>query len=128
MRIRPASIVILSLLLPACAGTPTPQTTPPPDPTDALKELGEVYKYRASLKQPPPARLDDLSEHQAVLANAWPLVEGGDVVVVWKAGYSPASTDVLAYEKAAAAAGGKVLLRNGAVKQLTADEFRAAKK
>jgi hypothetical protein len=66
--------------------------------------------------------------NEPALPNAWPLIQDGAIVVVWKAGYSPSSTAVLAYEKNAPAGGGKVLLRNGTVKEMTAGEFKAAKR
>jgi hypothetical protein len=91
-------------------------------------ELGEVYRYRAAEKMPAPARVEDLSEHDAALENALPAIKEGAIVVVWRVGYASNSATVLAYEKDAPAAGGKVLLRNGTVKDLTAAEFKAAKR
>ena len=119
MRLSP---LLLALLVTACGG-PTVVTPPPPDLTDGLKELAEVYKYRADMKQPAPGRLEDLTEHQAALGNAWRLIQDGAIVVVWKSGYSSNSGEVLAYEKQVPTSGGKVLLRNGSVKQIGADEF-----
>ncbi len=121
-------ILVLALALPACSSTATPPAPPPPDATEALKELGEVYKYRAAQQTAPPTKLADLDEQQASLNNAWPLIESGAVVVVWRVGYSSSSSDVLAYEKDAATSGGTVLLRNGTTRTMTAAEFQAAKR
>jgi len=58
----------------------------------------------------------------------------GDVVVVWGAkmageGSSGSGTgEVIAYEKKVPTEGGFVLLTSGTVKQMTADEFKAAPK
>ncbi len=128
MRPRRTWLLVLTLVLPACTSSFTPPQAPPPDASEALKELGEVYKYRASQQLSVPTKLEDLAEQQAVLGNAWPLVESGGIVVVWRAGYSPSSTDVLAYEKDAPTNGGNVLLRNGNVKNVTAAEFKVAKR
>jgi hypothetical protein len=87
-----------------------------------------VYKYRTAQRLPPPSRVEDLIDHEPALANSWQPLQDGRIVVVWKVGYSPGSNDLLAYEKDTPTAGGKVLLRNATVKQMTADEFRAAKK
>jgi len=128
MILRALPVLLLAIFLPACSSTPQPQPAPPADITEGLKELGEWYKYRAAEKLPPPARAEDLAESEAVLGNAWRLIQDGAVVVVWRVGHSPGSTDVLAYEKDAPNSGGKVLLRNGTVKDMSATEFRAAKR
>ena len=125
---RCALLLAVALVAPGCSGTPSAGTPPPPDVSEGLKELAEVYKYRAAQKLPPPAKADDLLEHDAALGNARPAIQDGAIVVVWRAGYSPGSTDVLVYEKDAPAGGGKVLLRNGTIKEMTAAEFRAARK
>jgi hypothetical protein len=117
----------VAALTSGCGG----QASPPPPVTDVvagLKELGDIYKYRAGEKLPPPARVEDLAEHDAALENALPAIRQGDIVVVWRVGYAAGSTDVLAYVKDAPTAGGKVLLRNGTVKELAAAHFKAAKK
>jgi hypothetical protein len=121
-------LLLLLPFVPACASKASVEAPPPADAGEGLRELGEVYKYRASERQPAPARPDDLMGNEPALPNAWPLIQDGTIVVAWKAGYSPSSTDVLAYEKSAPAGGGKVLLRNGTVKEMTASEFKAAKR
>lgn len=124
---RPVWFWPLVVFVPACSG-PNP-AAPPPDASEGLKELGEVYKYRATQRMPAPSRTADFAEQQASLGNAWPLIEDGTLVILWRAGgYSAHSTDVLAYEKDAPVSGGKVLLRNGTIKQMTAEEFRATKR
>lgn len=128
MRLRCLLLLPLAFILPACSGTPTRVTPPAPDPTEALQELGEVYKYRAVQKMPVPARTEDLMENDGALGTALPLIREGQLVVVWKIGYSANSSEVLAYEKDTPTTGGKVLLRNGSVKQMTAAEFAAAPK
>jgi hypothetical protein len=67
-------------------------------------------------------------EHDAALENALPAIRQGEIVVVWRVGYAASSTDVLAYVKDTPTAGGNVLLRNGTVKEVTAAEFRTAKR
>lgn len=96
------------------------------DNEQALKELGEVYQYLAYEKRNPPVRATDLEEHEGSLQVALPKVRSGELVVAWGAGYTPGSGGVLAYEKDAPTSGGKVLLRNGTVKQVSAAEFATA--
>jgi hypothetical protein len=129
MRVRPLIPVVLVLPLLGCGGgDAAPQQAPPPDTAAGLQELGEIYHYRAAQKLPAPAKVEDLAEHDAALENALPAIRQGDIVVVWRIGYAAGSTDVLAYTKGASTAGGKVLLRNGTVKDVAAGEFKAPKK
>jgi hypothetical protein len=127
MRPRILPLLAFALALTGCAS----QDAPVPRPVDleaGLKELGEIYRYRAGEKLPPPSRVEDLAEYDAALENALPAIRDGSLVVVWRVGYSAGSTAVLAYAKDAPAEGGKVLLRNGTVQDMTAAEFKAAKK
>lgn len=120
--------VVLSL--PACGGPESPASSAPPpaDLAQGLKELAEVYKYRAAEKMPPPAKVEDLAEHEDAFGPAWPAIQEGQIVIFWRVGYDPNSPAVLAYEKAVPTSGGNVLLRNGTVKRMTADEFKSAPK
>jgi hypothetical protein len=96
-----------------------------------MQELAEVYQYLAHEKEPPPSRLEDLRPYEASMPNAWPAIEGGQYVVFWGVGLSgtpEAANTVLAYDKDAPTQGGAVLMRNGTVKTLTAQEFQAAPK
>ena len=54
------------------------------------------------------------------------LVRSGDLVYLWGAGFAPGGTKVVAFEKKAEAEGGLVLLQDGSVKHMTADELKAA--
>jgi hypothetical protein len=112
--------------LPACGtSVPSPVT---PDASTGLTELAEVYKYRAAQRLPAPARVEDLADHEDALSNAMPPIRDGRIVVIWRLGYTPGSSTVLAYEKKAPTEGGHVLLQNGSVKEMTADEFKSASK
>jgi hypothetical protein len=122
------TLALVAFLLPACTGGNAQLAAPPINVAEGLKELGDLYKYRASQKLPTPTRFEDLAESEASLGNAWAAIQEGKIVVVWRTGYSANSTEVLAYDKDASTNGGKVLLRNGVVKEMTADEFRAVKR
>ena len=119
---------ILIISLPACGDSTVNAPSPASDPGDGLRELGEVYKFRASNRMPVPTKVEDLAENEAAMTNAWNAIQAGKIVVVWRVGYSSSSSEVLAYEKDAPSNGGKVLLRNGTVKEMSAEQFRAAKK
>jgi hypothetical protein len=93
-----------------------------------LAEIGEVYKFLAYEKKPAPSKLEDLRQYIDSLPTSWEKLEKGEYVVLWGVGLAPGSQAVLAYEKDAPAQGGNVLLRDGTVKQMTAQEFQAAPK
>lgn len=127
MRLRLLPTLALAILAPACGTTSSPAELRPPDLTEGLKELGEVYKYRAENRVEPPARIEELVQHEPAMPNGWRALQDGQIVIVPRAGYAPGSTGVLAYEKDAPNSGGNVLLRNGTVKHLSASEFKAAR-
>ena len=127
MRVSRLLLFGLAFLISACSAK-APPPPPPVDLNEGLKELGEVYKYRAAQGLPQPARLEDLTDNEPVLSNAWQAIKDGTIVVSWRSGYSASSAEVLAYEKDVPANGGKVLLRNGRIKDMTAIEFHSASK
>jgi len=91
-----------------------------------LKELNAVYEYVEYSKMPAPRRKEDFAQHWDSMPNAFDRVQNGEIVVVWGIGRSTApgtGQQILAYEKAAPTEGGAVLLRNGTVKTMTAEDF-----
>lgn len=127
MRWRCFPVVLFTLTLSACGGNETATPPPPINVADSLKELGEVYKYIAAQKLATPRKVEDFAEYDGSLVGALPKLRSGEIVVVWGAGYSSGSTQILAYGKDTASNGGPVLLRNGTVKEMTAAEFSSAK-
>lgn len=129
-RVAVLAVCLLPLVAGGCQSRPAAvaATPKPPDPENGLKQLGEFYKYLAHEKAAAPGRAADLDEHEEAIPDAKPLIASGEIVVVWGKPYSASSTAVLAYQKEAKTAGGKVLLRNGTVKAMTAAEFEAATK
>src|SRR3954453_2683897 len=76
--------------------------SPQPPPAQALKELGEVYKYLDYSKFPPPKNAAEFNQYQDAMMNAYQGVQNGDYVVAYGVGWSTApgaSSQVLAYEK-----------------------------
>jgi hypothetical protein len=119
--------VTLTCVVAGC-GKPEAQVAPPPDSTAALEQLGRFYKYLAYERQRPPAKPADLTAYPPEsIPDAWPLIQSGDIVIVWGSGYSATSNQILAYEKAVETNGGKVLMQNGTVKEMTAETFKAAR-
>jgi hypothetical protein len=115
--------------LSGCGGRPTAAPAPPANLASGLKQLGEVYQYLAHERQPAPTKLADFSTIQPdAMPDALPLIQSGDIVIVWGGGYAASSDKIIAYDKETPTKGGKVLTQSGNVKEMTADEFKAAPK
>ncbi len=117
------------VLLVALAGCGKSSSTAPGDqgPTakQALDDLGLMLKTIADEKKRPPAKPADLEPYEAVHLSATLGIHQKRIVYVWGAGRSD-GTAVVAYDANAESAGGYVLLQNGTVKEMTAEEFKAA--
>lgn len=108
-------------------------------PEDAAKErrsmvLGEVGEmlnlFQADSKGKGPAKVADLARYEVGFPSGFGSVKDGSVVVVWGVATQTGVTDkIIAYEKEAADSGGSVLMQDGVtMKNMTADEFKAAPK
>ncbi len=132
-RIRALALgLTMAIGLPACSSKNSDSNAGAPTPTDALQQVANMIRDYSSNKGKPPAKLADLAQFKNHYNIGYKAVESGEVVVVWGAPVGGegggGGTGVLAYEKSAPDSGGAVLLQDGSVKQMTADEFRAAPK
>ena len=93
-----------------------------------LADFGQMLKTVADEGKKPPARPAELEAVGPMMADGGAAVRNGSVVYLWGAGYAEGSNQVVAYEKNVPTEGGFVLLADGTVKQMTADEFEAAPK
>jgi hypothetical protein len=116
---------VILLFLSGCSGGSKggPAAT---DYRATLTELGEALKTAAFDKKKPPARLAEFEQIEPMAPTAAPLVRSGEIVYLWGGGYAAGGTKVVAFEKKAETEGGLVLLQDGSVKQMSADELKAA--
>jgi hypothetical protein len=124
-------ILLLSVfaILPGCAGKPP--AAPPVSQTKAMQEIAELYKFIAYERRPAPKKLSDLADYQDSLGDAWPGLQSGEVVINWGAGLSKtgeAGQTLLAYSRDAATESGAILLCDGTVKEVSAQEFKSLQK
>lgn len=121
-----ALLVFLAALALGCGGKSGPSS--PPEQI-RLKEINEMYWHFVRSQKKPPARLGDLAKRQyeGNYSGAVQALREGKYLVVWGVNSKDAGT-VLAYEKDVPARGGPVLMADGTVKEMTAEEFRASKK
>ena len=107
-----------------CDGKPTVTEA---TPKAKLEEFAQMLRTMAGDKQPPPGKMADLDTAEPLLPQSAPAFRSGELVYVWGTTLSGGGA-VVAYEKKAETEGGWVLLQDGTVKQMKADEFKAAPK
>lgn len=95
---------------------------------DALAEVGQMLKSLADEGRKPPAKAAELEPVEPMLPTAGPLLREGTLVYFWGAAFAAGTDQVVAHEKKVPSEGGWVLLQNGTVKEMTADQFKAAPK
>lgn len=94
----------------------------------ALEDLGQMLKSLAAEGQKPPAKLAEFGRVEPMIPVASPAIRDGSVVYLWGSEYAAGSQKVAAHEKKTPAEGGLVLLQDGTVKEMSAEEFAAAPK
>jgi len=96
-----------------------------------FEELAALYRGRMKQKLSPPMSVKDFAPSKKGLPTSLKALSKGTIVAVWGAGMSTDSGSdkcVLAYEKQTPQQGGVVLMQDGTVKKMTAEEFAAAPK
>jgi hypothetical protein len=126
---RVCGVVVMCLLAAAPVGCDSSSGKPgySPKGEERLHEVWAMYQAYIGARKRPPARLTDLEPYEPANIYGYAALNNGDLVMLWggSAGSGPA---VLAYEKDAPQQGGAVLLQDGTVKHMTAEEFQAAPK
>jgi hypothetical protein len=116
---------VLPVLTVGCGGgsrTQSPQHT-------ILQEIHSMYGLYIKHHQKAPKQLSDLAnkENEGIHPGAVAALKKKRYEVVWGVNSKDSGT-VLAYEKDVPTKGGPVLMADGAVREMTAEEFRSAKK
>ena len=134
MPLKPLAALILVILAAGCSSSSGAGEAVPPATID-LQEVADLLRSAAGTGRT-PTKLSDLAATQSMYPRGYEALKSGEIVVLWGApiaGEGAASEGgapkaVLAHEKKTPAEGGYVLLQDGTVEQLTADEFKAAPK
>ena len=120
-------LVWVSMTLVGCG--PDTNTAPvPPSNKDYLQELGDALKNMPPDIRKVPGKMSELDSIEPLIPSAGVAIRNGLIIYVWGASYQASSTSIIAYEKSVPESGGFVLLQDGTVKKLTAEEFKAAPK
>lgn len=91
-------------------------------------DLGQIYSmYQRCVKntEKPPSGTEDLERYEPIFPAAFRRLKDGKYLVVWNVTSKDPGT-ILAYEKDVPINGGVVLMADGAVKTMTAEQFKAA--
>jgi len=100
-----------------------------PSASDDANDLAEMLKEYFELRKKAPNSLADLSDGAATHPVGHSAVQNESYVVYWRVPLSTTdASTVLAYPKDAATKGGLIVMLNGTVKAMTAEEFKAAPK
>ncbi|MCZ2342302.1 MAG: hypothetical protein LC104_10970 [Bacteroidales bacterium] len=117
--------LLLSVTL-GCGGGTTDDT---PDTVQTrLTDLKFLLEHVQAKKQQPPKALKDLLPYEPEYPGGYQCLALEECVYIWGAKLDASGTAIIAYEKATPTSGGAVLLQNGSVQKMTAEEFSAAPK
>ncbi len=126
-----ALLVLFTLcLLSSCKGN-TEGSVETSRRTVELEEVWQLYNTYLSEKNRPPTSIRDLQHLEPAYAVGYQALLQGQCVAYWNVNPKDrpnAGETILAYEKDAPKQGGYVLLLDGKVKSMTAEEFKAAPK
>jgi hypothetical protein len=103
----------------------------------SLGDVGELYRVYSASKKKPPEKFADFQGMDAMSPTGYNALSKGEVVLRYGAslpdaeleGFAKSGSDeVLAYQKQVPTSGGKVLMLDRSIKEMTAEEFKSAKK
>lgn len=124
---RPCAILLAAAL--GCGAPPAGGTADGPTGQQTADDVAAMLKEHFEATRRAPAGVDDLADAPASHPVGHAAVASQAYVVVWRAPVSAAGSGaVLAYQKDVPASGGFVVMQDGSVKQMSADEFKAAPK
>jgi hypothetical protein len=122
-------LLLLCVAIVGCASERRVEPEPPREQI-ALAELSGLLRIFPK----PPTKVDDFKLYAEGYPIACEAVRRGNVIVIWgvtlpgEGEVGQGTTDIVAYEKSTPTEGGFVLLHNGQVKKMSAEEFKTAKK
>jgi hypothetical protein len=118
---------VAMLLSPGCASEVTEEQIVESRRKFELDEIWGAYKLHSSEKQRPPSGINDLMPYEAGFSLGLRGIKTQAYIVRWKTpiadqGGAPA---LLAHEKATESDGGLILLNDGTISLIKADEFQS---
>jgi hypothetical protein len=131
--VRSAVVAAVVLVVGTGCSAEKAATEKPAGPTaaDGLTNLRDLFRQAAAGTATLPKSLAEFTALEPFYPVAGPFVLAGDISCVWGAGFkdgAEASKRVLAFETRAAKEGGWVMFQDGAIREVTSEEFAAAAK
>ena len=126
---RACVLVMLTMLVPVGCGPSGSASGSREELT--ISQVAQIFRMRQRTQKAPPKDIKDIQSQQTLSPAAFAAIKSGDVVVNWGVGLADdpeAASTVLAYQKDVPEKGGEVLMQDGNAKNMTAEEFKAAKK
>lgn len=120
-------VLLIAAVVIGCSGT----TTPGPNANQgklAMEEFSAMLKQLPLDKRQPPTKMAEFEAVEPMVPSAGLLLKQKAIVYQWGQTLKEGSNAILVYEAKAETDGGWVLLQDGTVKKMTADEFKAAPK
>lgn len=120
--------IALTVLAAGCGSKPPAEVTESSIRHLELDEIRQMYKLHQTDKGRPPSKLADFKPYEPGFTNGFQSLRDGRCIAIWGinlANESDGSSQVIAYEKDAPAQGGEVVLKDGTLKKMTADELQA---
>jgi hypothetical protein len=133
-RVRVLLVILFVTATVGCGSDPSkrdPNVNYGPSNKDMLIDFGAMLKAYIKENKRAPSKVADFDRYAPAFSGAEEGLRTKTVIYQWG---QPISTDakaagtVLAYEKEAEASGGWVLMQDGNIKKMSADEFKAAPK
>jgi hypothetical protein len=120
------ALLVLCFILPGCNKGFDPEDSEGSE----LDQVWNLYRGgRKGIRPRPPSKLEELRSQRPLYPHGFNAVQQGTIVVAWgtdlKKIQNPEAT-ILAYEKQTPSEGGSVLMADGAIKAMTAQEFQAS--
>ncbi|AMV35961.1 hypothetical protein [Planctomyces sp. SH-PL62] len=128
-RSRFAAALLVSLIAPhSGCGSSTESTVSGAEPSP-VEQVGQLLRMHREQNRPTPRTLKEAQKSGTALPRALEALRSGEVVIAWGLDLEEyGGTSVIGYEKDAPDKGGAVVLGDGTVVELTAEEFQAASK
>jgi len=122
-------VVLLAFSLVGCGEPAKQNATSGPTASETASDVAEMLKEHFEATKKSPSSAADLTDAPASHPVGHAAVSSQEYVVFWKTPLSAAgSGTVLAYQKDVPTSGGSVIMQDGSVKTMTAEEFKVAPK
>lgn len=121
------ALILGTMFLSGCGDNAVQSVTADEASKRMLEDYGNFLKQLKADGTKTPASKNEFLPLEPMAPVSGPGILSGTLIVVWGQTIGTGK-DVIAYEKAVESSGGHVLLQDGTVKKMTADEFKAAPK